>query len=67
MAKERNVEPTRRSHTIKTTVEGGEFRPIMTDEAIRCLADAFKRWVDAGKPDFIPEKIEKEHPHEEQL
>lgn len=48
-------------YTINTTVKGGEFRPILNDEAIRCLAAAFKRWVDAGKPDYIPGEEEMNH------
>lgn len=47
-----------KSGTIQTTIKGGDFRPIINDEAVRCLAEAFKRWVDAGKPDYIPAENE---------
>lgn len=32
----------------------------ITDDEVKRLAAAFKRWVDAGKPDYIPR--EKEEP-----
>ena len=40
--------------TIHTEVEGGDFRPIISADAMADLAAAFRRWVDAGKPDYIP-------------
>ena len=39
---------------ITATVEGGDFQPIISKEAMDYLAAACKRWVDAGKPDYIP-------------
>lgn len=40
-------------YTFHSSVSG-EFNPIISDAAVAYLAAAFKRWVDAGKPDIIP-------------
>lgn len=40
-------------HTISASVEG-EFRPIFSADAIAALRRLALRWVEAGKPNYIP-------------
>ena len=46
-------------HTISASVEG-EFRPVFSADAITALRRLAIRWVEAGKPDYIPAEPEKE-------
>ncbi len=46
-------------HTISVSASG-EFRPTFSAAAVATLRAAALRWVEQGKPDYIPAKPEKE-------